>query len=168
MTDFALDGFASTDDAAAGAVLQVRRDDGAPALAKDGTPITLTLMGADSPRFQRVMQDFQERLLKELSRTGRRGGVPQEELADRAVKALAVVTLGWSGILDRAGAPVPVTEGHAAALYRAYPSIREQADRFVNDRANFTPRSATPSAPMPSTSSPSTRPSGTVPAGASI
>jgi hypothetical protein len=56
---------------------------------------------------------------------------------------LAACTISWKGINDKAGNPVPCNNGNARALYEQAPEVRDQVDRFINDRASFLQNSAT-------------------------
>ncbi|CDH43851.1 hypothetical protein [Candidatus Contendibacter odensensis] len=130
---FNLPDFDTVSASDAGATLTlVREDNGAIARDKDGNPITLTVLGSDSAQYRKAQQkNLNRRLAKRTVK------VTAEELEAEALDILASATVAWSGFFDGIGDPIPCTPGNALDLYKSYPSIREQADRFVSDRANF-------------------------------
>ncbi len=126
--------FAAYEGAKAGtAVLELVKPDGTPFLQADGkTPCTITLLGKDSDEY--VKQDNKAGNLR-LSQ-GARLKLTQEGLDATAIKNLAAVTVAWSGIVMD-GADLECTPANAADFYRRVPMVREQVEKFVEDRANF-------------------------------
>ena len=57
---------------------------------------------------------------------------------ERALDLLVAATVGWKGVVDGNGEPVPLTPESARAFYKAFPIARDQADLFIGNRANFT------------------------------
>jgi hypothetical protein len=128
-------------------------------LAADGTPATLTLLGADSDTARTL--DFrraaaaQNRLYATMNSKAKKGAVvTAEDVADQAahdLDRLVTLTVGWHGFEDEAGEPLPFTAEAIRDLYAENPFIREQALVFVSDRARFFAPSSTLSAPSSST-----------------
>lgn len=87
------------------------------------TDFYITLAGIDSDKWQKVKREIQQKIFL--------GEDPD------APTSLADVTISWRGLVDN-GKEVPFSHEAAASLYREAPYIREQADRFVADRENFT------------------------------
>lgn len=135
--------------AAAGARLEVEGPDGVVVRNADGTAaMVITLLGADSDAFRKAQnRNLNKRLAK------RNVKMTAEELEAETIDLLAGVTVSWEGFQGIDGQPIPCNAQNAVALYTKYPFIREQADRFINERANFLPKSEASSAPMPGTNS---------------
>lgn len=155
--------------AEAGATMIVRDPFGEPddegeipaLLAADGTPATLTLLGADSEVARRL--DFrraaaaQNRLYAQAFGKGKRQAVvTAEDIAEQAthdLEKLVTLTVGWHGFEDEDGDPLPFTADAVRELYAQNPFIREQALSFIADRSRFFGQFSTPSAPSSSTTS---------------
>lgn len=130
---FCLPEFDTVSAADTGATLTLTREDnGAVARDASGNPLTLTLLGADSAQYRKAQQKNLNRRLAKRSVK-----VTAEELDAEALDILAASTVAWSGFNDGDGQPVPCNPANALVLYKTYPAIREQADRFISDRANF-------------------------------
>lgn len=138
-------------------VVATRAGLGAPLLAADGTPCTLTLMSPESPaakaRQHRRTAAARNRLEARLHAGSAKGDatpaemtpedIAAEELAD--LEDLVALTVGWHGFEDDDGQPVPFSPENVRALYLACPPIREQALSFALDRRNFFARNQRPS-----------------------
>lgn len=130
-------------------------------LAADGTPATLTLLGADSATAKRL--DYQRAAAAQnrvtatmFGKGGKRGVVTPEDIAEQAsfdLERLVALTTGWHGFEDEEGTPIPFSADAVRDLYAQNVLIREQTILFVSDRSRFFGRSSTPSAPSSSTSS---------------
>lgn len=156
--------------AAVGATMIVRdltgetNDEGeAPALlAVDGTPATLTLLGADSPTAKRQGYHKQAAAQNRLyanafSGKKKRGAtVTPDDIAEQEaddLETLVALTVGWHGFEDSNDKPIPFSADEVRSLYASSPMIREQALEFINQRANFFDKSPTRSANSSSISS---------------
>lgn len=156
--------------AEAGATMIVRdpfgetNDDGElpPLLAADGTPATLTLLGADSETARKLDHQraaaAQNRIYAGAFGSGKKKSVvvTPEDIAEQTAyetEKLVALTVGWHGFEDEEGAPLPFTADGVRELYVQNPLIREQAITFLTDRTRFFARSSTPSAPSSSTTS---------------
>lgn len=118
-----------------GAVLEVRHPvSGAVLTTEDGQAVTVRLAGMDSRRAKRAEQDISDRRVK---RTGGRRAVTSEEWDVERLEFLASVTLGWVDGLALDGRPLEFNLENAKRLYERLPWLREQAQAFVDDRANF-------------------------------
>jgi hypothetical protein len=143
--------FLPTDDTEKSAAI-VRAGLGAPLLAADGTPCTLTLMSPESPaakaRQYRRTAAARNRLEARLHAGSAKGDatpaeltpedIEREELAD--LEDLVALTVGWHGFEDDDGQPVPFSPENVRALYLACPPIRQQALTFALDGRNFLAR----------------------------
>ena len=122
--------------------------------AKDGArldlrhPITnaptgawLQLLGTDSDTYRAAQRAVQRDRLKQIART-RRVAVSPEEMESEALQLLVVATIGMGGVVVK-GQLLTYSADTVRDLYKRHHWIREQADEFINDRANFLPTSAT-------------------------
>ncbi len=110
-----------------GAKMEVRDAAGVPLTKPDGTPITITLLGRDSDTFVKQENANTNRRLAQ----GPRLKLTAEALKAEAIGLLARCTVAWD--FDE-----PCTYETATELYTRFPAIKEQADEFIADRANFT------------------------------
>lgn len=109
---------------------------------KTGEPIglTLQLLGTDSATYERAVR-AQQRATQDRLVANRAKRITAEEVDDNALELLVALTRGWSPF-DLDGKDYPYSAANARGLYRRFRWIREQADEFAGDRANFLPRSA--------------------------
>ncbi len=116
-----------------GAVMEVEKPDGTVARDDSGKAIyTITLLGVDSAEYKKAANANLNRRL-----TKRNMKITAEELEIEGIDTLVAVTKEWSGFKGGDGKPLPCTAANVRSLYRDYPVIREQADKFVNERTNF-------------------------------
>lgn len=122
----------------AGAVLVLRHPTTNKPLKNGDDPISITLLGKDSTKYQNAHHAAAAKRLENLSVKGSKISIDSEGLSpvEDAARILSQVTLGWSGIVVE-GQPVPFSEAAAFDLYVKFPWIREQVDTFIVDRANF-------------------------------
>lgn len=101
----------------------------------EGNDQYLTLVGADSE----IATRFQRRLQNELSakQAQRRGGarMSAEEQEERSIAFLTACTIGWNVYMG--GKKLEHNSENVKAFYEKFNSFREDADRFIGDRANF-------------------------------
>lgn len=139
--DIALPAIDTRTNADAGVKMPVILPNGQTYMQADGkTPVSLTLLGADS----QVYRDASLAMARKRVERRQNQGTIEEQMAEAeadAVSLLVAATNGWDGVIDSKGKPVPLTPEAARALFVKYPAIRDQAEAFVNTRANFTPRS---------------------------
>lgn len=129
MSDFA----AFEGKSAGSAVLELTKPDGTPFLQADGkTPCTITLLGQDSDEY--VKQDNKSGNLRLAQ--GARLKLTQEGLDAAQLKNLVAVTVAWDGIV-MGGETLECTPTNVFDFYTRVPLVREQVQKFVEDRANF-------------------------------
>lgn len=98
-----------------------------------GNPVTITLLGNDSTAMRRRQNDLTNEILKKGFRPK---SITAEKTEENRLETLAIATIAWSGIeLD--GQVLECTRENAVKLYTRLPWLRDQADAFVGDRANF-------------------------------
>lgn len=114
---------------------------GQPLVTTEGAPCWVDLLSIDSEAAQKFERELNNRRLSLRVRTA----VKAEDMEAEQVERLAVVTAGWC-LAGLDGAPVAVdcNRANAKELYGepAMRWLREQVERFLGDRANFTPDSA--------------------------
>jgi hypothetical protein len=95
----------------------------------------IDLLGADSKEYQsRLAQQNQARIDRIQQRMGR---ASENEILNEQVERLAVATKDWS-FKSKNGEKVEPNFKNALNVYINSPLIREQAEWFVHNRANFT------------------------------
>lgn len=102
---------------------------------------TIHLVGADSTAYQSKQREQQRKFLQNM-KTSRKQIKTPEEIEEDANDLLAACVTGWDNIFINK-APVEFSRANVKKVFVAYPWIREQADQAINDRANFTKKSAT-------------------------
>jgi hypothetical protein len=101
----------------------------------NGEPVTITLAGRDSDRVKRLERANRDRMIKAGSRRGT-SGITADDLDRQTVERLVAATIAWSGImLD--GELIECNSANARRLYERVDFVREDADAFITDRANF-------------------------------
>lgn len=97
------------------------------------TGVFITLAGADSAIHRRASAQIAKRRAKGGFRM--KGFDPDKYLAE-SIEVLAACTLDWKNVkLD--GAALPCSRDNAIMLYTRFPWLREQADAFISERANY-------------------------------
>ncbi|NJB67496.1 hypothetical protein GGQ74_001136 [Desulfobaculum xiamenense] len=110
-----------------GAVLQLRH----PA-TEEPLGVYVTLAGADSGICRKAQMAIGRKRIRRM----KTGAVSPEEAEEEALELLSRCTLGWEGVTVDAQV-LDFSRENAVALYRRFPWIREQVDRFIGDRANY-------------------------------
>ena len=125
----------SLEPAADGATMPVRH----PATGAVIEGMSITFLGMDSEiaiRQQRAATN------KRLRQGVHKMKWTAEELDEDGLQMLAALTVRWEEVeLD--GAELPCNRENAAKLYKRFRWLREQADEFVGERANFLQQSQT-------------------------
>lgn len=129
-----LSNFNTVPAANAGAPMTVRDPSGAPIVAADGSPVTITLRGRDSEVFLQTER-------KIIDRRVSHGGSSAAAREQDGIDLLAKCTVSWCGIVVE-GEELECTEANARRVYRDFRFIRDQADAFIGDRSHFMSRAA--------------------------
>lgn len=103
-----------------------------PATAHDGTPMTITVVGMDSPEFL----SHQRRAVNKRLAKGTRSKITAEQIEAEATETLAACIKGWTGFYLK-GEVVEYSPKKALELMRSLPHLRRQVDEFIGDTANF-------------------------------
>jgi hypothetical protein len=128
-----LDNLGSTYLPEEGAVMELMGPDGAQLFNDDKTPMTITLLGADSDIAIKARNTATNRRLAQ----GVRAKLTAEALESEGAAYLATLTTGWN--ITMGGTKPEFTRDAALALYNnpRLTFIREQVDAFVGDRSHF-------------------------------
>lgn len=109
---------------------------GAKLVGDDGQPITLELAGADSVAFRAASRSISN------ARIERPKGekMTAEQFDADGLSVLAACVMGWSSNFSIGGACPEYSKDKAREILERFPWLREQADRFIAQRANFLPK----------------------------
>lgn len=100
---------------------------------------SITMRGRDS-RIYRDKSREESQIAIQEARSQQADDQLQVDIAKvdkQAVRVLAACTIGWENIADADGQAIAFNEANAVRLYTDFPWIREQVDRFMAVRANF-------------------------------
>jgi hypothetical protein len=120
-----------------GCAMHVHGPDGTPLFKSDEvTPVTIVLLGQDSDKLTRIMNQRGNRHLR--ARGPITMTVEQGQKAD--IDYLVAATVAWDGI-GLGEEQTPLSEEAARKAY-SYAWLRDQARAFIFDRARFTKASS--------------------------
>lgn len=104
---------------------------------KQPTDVVFTILGTDSDVFKDLQSERGRKLMEEVQARGK-GYAPTREDMDRSTcELLAKCTVGWSGLAEDDGTPIPFSQDRAIDIYMRYPRIRDQINTAMADPANF-------------------------------
>lgn len=98
------------------------------------TGFFITVMGADSLEFQKAQKKLRNQAIRAYAD---KKEIDEADEIKAEIEHLANITMDWRGI-ETNGEPKPFTKEGCIELYTKSPGVRNQVDRFVSDRANFT------------------------------
>lgn len=128
----------TTSKSDAGAIMALRHPvTGAPLFDEESKEeVTITLLGVDSKKYQQTQHaSATERLNRSVGKGGR-VKLSTEQIANDSITLLVKATLGWDHVQE-GGEELDFSVANARHIYEAYPWIRDQAEMFIEDRANF-------------------------------
>lgn len=99
------------------------------------TQMSLSLLGMDSKEYRNKSKELQAKRTMALAKKRSSHGASFVMSDDDACSLLAACTTGFTLYLD--GEFVEFSKKAAKELYLKYTWMREQADEFIGDRANF-------------------------------
>lgn len=103
---------------------------------KTGQPVTIRLMGKDAGDFRRRSHEIANKRIELSATKGVQLNFSSEEMELEHIELLVMLTKGWSGIsLD--GAELAFSEDNARKLYKRFPWLREEVDKFTGTRTNY-------------------------------
>lgn len=94
---------------------------------------TITVVGSDSERYRSAQSEEQMKLLRR-KQTGEK--VDADEWREQASRILSRATIGWTNVTE-GEKELECNERNARYIYSTYPWVREQVDKFINERSNF-------------------------------
>lgn len=98
--------------------------------------MTVTLLGQDSAVYRKMQLNKQQAALARISKGKKAVDLDAERLAEESLDDLVKLTIGWEGFkLD--GKELECTPDNVRTVYTDWAWIREQAQEFINNRANF-------------------------------
>lgn len=113
----------------AGAVMQVTH----PGTGDDIKGMTITLMGMDSDVYRK---EIKKRAEKSLNSRNKREKVDLDEAEKKGAELLAKLTLSWTGF-EEGKDKLECTPANAQRIFLEYRWLRDQAEQFISERANF-------------------------------
>jgi hypothetical protein len=120
---------------AEGATIALRHPVSNEPLVDDKGPLTIDIVGVDSPKFQ-----ARQRLLtnKRLATAGnRKSKITAEDLEEEGIATVAACITGWSANIELDKKPLEFSRTNAKLLITRLRWIGEQVDLAIADRANF-------------------------------
>lgn len=117
-----------------GAVLQVIH----PGTDEPIKGMTITLLGQDSAVYRKISIAKQQTAINRMAKGKKAADLDAEKLAEDSIEDLVKLTVGWTGFADK-GKELECTEESVRAIFAdpGFAWLKEQAQAFVNDRANF-------------------------------
>jgi len=131
--DFDLNQFDTSKVSNKGGVLHLKHPVTDAPLFVGDKPCTITLLGTDSDVYRKRQNETRAQKTRALVK-GRDISLTDEEM----INLLAEITIGWGNIIA-AGKQLEFSRDAAVQLYTQHTWIREQADEFAGNRANFLP-----------------------------
>ncbi len=98
--------------------------------------MTITLLGQDSAVYRKMQLSKQQVILNRMSKGKKVGDFDAEKLAEDTIDDLVKLTVKWSGF-QLEGKDIEATPENFRMVYVEWPWIKEQAQEFIANRANF-------------------------------
>lgn len=96
-----------------------------------GNKVTITLYGAESAV---VRNEIKRRAIKHV-KSGK-SGFDFDDIERKSCELLALATVDWHGLTED-GVVLECDKDTVVETYLRYSWLREQVDKFINDRENF-------------------------------
>ena len=110
----------------------------------DPTGVIFEMAGPEHPDRKRITFAQSRKFLRSYAKTGRAEMPEPEDAESQKKENLAAFTLGWSGLIDDAGAPVVFSKAAALELYNNPEMgwLVDQLDSALGEKELFITRSA--------------------------
>ena len=110
----------------------------------DPTGVIFEMAGPDHPDRKRITFAQSRKFLRSYAKTGRAEMPEPEDAESQKKENLAAFTLGWTGLIDDAGAPVVFSKAAALELYNNPEMgwLVDQLDSALGEKELFITRSA--------------------------
>lgn len=105
---------------------------GDPLLNCNGDRMRIKVVGTDSPKFKQVESKIQERKLKNKQLI-----TSSEAQREDTIELLSNASVDWENFYKNGKPLEKFSTAEVANLYREYPFIKEQIDRYIGNRINF-------------------------------
>ena len=110
----------------------------------DPTGVIFDMAGPEHPDRKRITFAQSRKFLRSYAKTGRAEMPEPEDAESQKKENLAAFTLGWTGLIDDAGAPVVFSKAAALELYNNPEMgwLVDQLDSALGEKELFITRSA--------------------------
>ena len=110
----------------------------------DPTGVIFEMAGPEHPDRKRITFAQSRKFLRSYAKTGRAEMPEPEDAESQKKENLAAFTLGWTGLIDDAGAPVVFSKAAALGLYNNPEMgwLVDQLDSALGEKELFITRSA--------------------------
>ena len=110
----------------------------------DPTGVIIVMAGPEHPDRKRITFAQSRKFLRSYAKTGRAEMPEPEDAESQKKENLAAFTLGWTGLIDDAGAPVVFSKAAALELYNNPEMgwLVDQLDSALGEQELFITRSA--------------------------
>ena len=110
----------------------------------DPTGVIFEMAGPEHPDRKRITFAQSRKFLRSYAKTGRAEMPEPEDAESQKKENLAAFTLGWTGLIDDAGAPVVFSKAEALELYNNPEMgwLVDQLDSALGEKELFITRSA--------------------------
>ena len=110
----------------------------------DPTGVIFEMAGPEHPDRKRITFAQSRKFLRSYAKTGRAEMPEPEDAESQKKENLAAFTLGWTGLIDDAGAPVVFSKAAALELYNNPEMgwLVDQIDSALGEKELFITRSA--------------------------
>lgn len=110
-------------------------------LSDDSGPLTIDIVGVDSPPFQARQLQLANRRLATAG--NRKSKITAEDLEKEGIDTVAGCITGWSSNIELDGNRLDYSRANAKELLKRLIWVREQVDAAITDRGNFLKASPT-------------------------
>jgi len=117
-----------------GAVMEVENPGTGEKLRNEkGELVTITLLGRDSDKLKKRQNELTNNVLKKGFRAK---PATAEKTDDDRLTTLVLATVEWANV-EAGGKVLDCSSENVRSIYKQLPWLAEQADAFIDDRANF-------------------------------
>lgn len=115
-----------------GAILELRHPDTEEIISG----MTITLLGQDSAVYRKIQLAKQQAVLNRMAKGKKQVEFDAAKIAEDTIDDLVALTVDWAGF-EMDGEPLKCDAATKRMVYSDWQWIREQAQEFVANRANF-------------------------------
>lgn len=115
-----------------GATLQIVH----PETEEEIAGMTITLLGQDSSVYRKIQLAKQQAILNRMGKGKKNIELDAERIGNEIIEEMVKLTTGWTGF-QLEGKDLEPTPENVLMVYTEWTWIKDQAQEFVNNRANF-------------------------------